>query len=646
MKLQIFTGGLSTRLRPQYIGLTEGATYNNIDNSVGSLNSVAEKNGSGILTDQFAEYFEGTWLSSATRRTYAELLGDLYWTDGINAPGKFDGVTESNLGIIQPSVVPTTTTRAIDNPIESTVEITTGGNLPDEVVYYRLVNFDNVYYSGAYDIKADLANGTVELDTTFLGTFSEFDSGSDFIDGDSPISVHTTVDITDASPDKQVIISNVGGISYGVGGVLVFRQYKGIWRLLGALASDAAIINDSNYDISAQAALDETKLSPIAGTMQYGYTFYNATDGIESAISPISDSLQVLGSVSITGMEISTDAQVTNKRIYRVGSSISTFSLVDTIANAATVYTDDNKDDEIVGTILTSADYSAPITTLDFLVEAYAMLFAATGSRLYFTPIGKPDAWPSLNFLEFGVNITGIAPTGAGLLVFTEFKTSIVFGTSPTNLTQQPLSGDQGCIGAASIQVIGDYAIWASSDGLCVSNGGGVDVITRDKLGKVTLNPTDSIIFDEVYYLLEASGNILSYDTRFQPIFKNLNLGIGAFAVAEDVLYGWLLNQQYTLFTGNNLESMSFTSARMAEGNMTEEKTYKKIHISSKGYIMIKVLINDVLVLTKTLINATTKSEQFQIPHDLQRGEYIQYIITGTGEVNELEYVVGKSHND
>ena len=37
MKLQDFTGGLATRLRPQYIQLNEGVEYNNINSRVGSL---------------------------------------------------------------------------------------------------------------------------------------------------------------------------------------------------------------------------------------------------------------------------------------------------------------------------------------------------------------------------------------------------------------------------------------------------------------------------------------------------------------------------------------------------------------------------------------------------------------------------------
>jgi len=660
MKLQDFTGGLSTRLRPQFISLTEGQEYINIDNSVGTLKAVAKKEETETITKRFAKFFDNQWLSSDNRRFYAELLGRLYWTDGINAPGKYSNGTESNLGIAQPTTAPTTTVSFVEAPTEAKITAAAGGDLPQDYYFYRFVGFDGTYYSGVLDLHIDAGATDHNIVVRDQGWYRDgsdvlipevgFTSNSTFgkvkktVNGEPEIYREA---LNSSTADRAITITGVDGLTYPAGGVVVFRQYKGIWRQVGILGTPTSSLVDSVFDISGNAELDINAVAPVSGTMQYFYTFYNSTDAVESGASPITDEEVVMGTVELSGLEESTDPQVTHKRIYRIGGDLTNFALVAEIPNNQPTFTDDLDDLSIVGSIAQTATFAPPLQTLNFLTEAYSMLFAATGSRLYFTPIGVPDAWPPLNFLDFGTTITGIAPTGTGLLVFTRFRTDIVLGTTPETLSQQLLSGDQGCVGSASIQVIGDFALWTTSDGICASSGNAVEVISRNKLGKFTLNPVDSVVHDETYYVLNDDGIALAYDNRFAPIYKRLDLNIEAFALADDVLYGWdnstLLS---TLFSApKNLESMTFKSARMVEGRITEEKTYKKVYISFKGSIIVKVYINDKEVYTNQFITDLdiVKVEQFQLPHELQRGEYIQFEVTGTGEVLELEYMAGKS---
>jgi len=646
MKLQVFTGGLNTRVRPQYIDLTQGAVYSNIDNSVGSLAAVASKTPANIFTAKFAHFHRGTWLSSSTKRYHAVIGNTLYWTDGVNRPQKFNGAVQHNLGIDPPSAEPTLEVRRIDNPVEAEFVSATGGSLPAGRVRYRLVNFDGEYYSGAIDVYMDLSSTTATEATLTDELLDEFgniqEADNEFESGESPVKIFKQTSLV-STFNRKVTISGVSGVQYGSNGVIIFRQYKGIWRQVGVLFNASSNIVDDIHDISSSAQLDVTAVPPLAGLLQYCYTFYNSTTGVESAPSPLTVRKGVLGKTLITDLQVSSDPQVTKKRLYRVGGNLSSLSLVVELDNAVTSFTDTIKAKDVDGRVLSTAAYSIPPSNLNYLTEAYAMLFAADGTKLRFTPIGKPDAWPELNFLQFDTTVTGVAAVGNGILVFTEFKTHLVTGTRPASLSQQIISNDQGCISAASIQVLGGTALWASTDGICASNGGEVTVISKDALGKVSLSPADSIIHDEVYYILNTSGVILAYDFNTAPIFKNLSLSVESFAIADDVLYGWSNGQLNSLFSNTiQNESMEFLSARLVEGRTTEEKTYKKIYIYSKNDIMLEVFINDQIVLTHQITGEG--ASQLQIPTGKQRGYFIQFRVTGTGEVYELEYETGRGH--
>ncbi len=627
MKIQLFDGGESSRKEPQYILQNEAVLFNNIDNERSSLKAVATSVVSAFNTQRFATYYnaQAQFVSSATRRDYVEFQKTLYYTDGIGAAKKFDGTTENNLGIIAPAVAPATTTALADDvPRQVRVTASVGGNLPNEETFYRLVNFDGTYYSKPYDFSYDPASSVGESSITDSSLFGKLTlQAADAV-------------LTTTSGTTTILVEPLEQKNSDL-----YRLYLGKWYKVHNLPASGPYPADSVYDISGNKELVESEIAPVAGTMQYVYTYYNSSDGTESAPSPLSTELVTLGAVTVT-MAVSADPQVDKKRIYRIGGNVTTLSLVVEVTNATTVYIDALGDTEIVGTVLTAQTNDAPPAGLAFLAEAYAMLFGVDDTKLRFTPIGQPDSWPLLNFLQFDAPITGLAAVTNGLIVFTQFRSFIVLGTAPTKLSQQSLDGSQGCVGMASVRQLAGAAIWASSDGLCVSNGNNVQVISRDKLGKIALNPVDSAIHDDVYYLLEANGNILAYDYRYAQIFKRFTLDIDSLVVGTDILYGHKDGVLQELFAASTSEQLSYLSPKFIEGRITEEKTYNKIYIFSKGVIIINILINDVQVAVKTL--SGTKSHTVKIPQDKQRGNYIQFGITGTGEVLELEYVVGRGH--
>ena len=452
-------------------------------------------------------------------------------------------------------------------------------------------------------------------------------------------------DITDYDPalTRLVTIGEIEGLVFGVNGVKLFRLYKDEFYLVGSLFTDTGLLEDTVLDISGNEQLVAGSFGPVRGIITYVYTYYNSVDGAESAPSALSEELDLTngGTVTLT-MTASPDTQVDKIRIYRLGNNLTNFSLVEEISGTTIVYIDDAKDTEIDASILdTTGSAEAPDDIL-YLTEAYAMLFAAQGSSLRFTPIGQPNSWPPLFFLAFDSDITSIANVTAGLLVMTKFKTHLVTGTGPTTLAQDILSSDQGNISHESTQVIEGTAIWASTDGICSSSGSTVAVISKTELGKITLSPIDSVVHDETYYLLESSGSALLLDLRFGKIFKRASLQVASLAVANDILYGSVGIELVELFGSTEYDTMNYKSPRFIEGKISENKTYKKVFIYCEGDIILKILIDSELVTTRTL--STTDGHQIQVPQEKQRGFYIEFEVEGTGTVHEIEYEATLKH--
>jgi hypothetical protein len=624
MKLQVFNGGQSSKMRPQFIEANQGVVYENIDYDAGTLTPINMPKETDVSVKQYHQWFNAgaRWVDSDNPRDYVEFQKTLYWTDRSTRPQKLsmDGV-QTGLGIDMPPKL--TSFNLTKNPKGiSDVKIeplSQNTGLPMEVQYYLLINQDANGYSNAFHFQVDTRDRvtTIAQSTNDPQIRPKVDSSST------------------SSAKRQVRISNIKGVTAGSVGYKLFRQYAGKFYLVGLFTST---ITDATENISSNEQLDYDLFGKLDGVYTYVLTYVNNNDGSESAPSTVSSELDLEdgGYITVNEIPIATDPQVTHKRLYRVGGLLGEFTQVTQISNYVTSFVDNIKDSEVPGHILdTTTAYPAP-SGLKYLQEAYAMLFGVLDTKLRFTPVGKPDQWPESYYLQFDAPLTGIAPVANGILVFTQFRTYIVTGTGPTSLSQYLLSSDQGCIAYESVQLIATEAVWASTDGLCSSSGNRPIVITKNKLGKITLNPIDSAIYDETYYLMEANNKILSYKG---DIVARYDFNVSSLALANDSLYGYRDGKLWELFTGSDPAYFSFESALFTEGKFTANKTYKKIFLYSRGRVIINILINNVVVQTKELEGED--SFTIQVPQDLQRGFFIQFKIEGTGEVSELEYVIG-----
>lgn len=635
MKVQEFTGGLATKLRPQYLKLTEGAVYTNIDNTKGSLLPLVSPLPTDITVDKYNYFFEqfNSWVGRTRVSDFVEFQDDLYITDRISRMRRFDGASEYNVGIDIPlKITDFTKIEHPEAPTVTTFEVNTSVDtaaLPEEDTYYALFNVDSASrFSNGMIIKVDAA-----------GVASTFSANT------TDLPYPTNVNFNPSGDTRDITISEVTGINYGLLGVQVYRLYKGDYRLVATLVDENDSFLDDTY-VTAGAVISEEALGVLTGIIQYSMAFYNSLTGVESGLSTPSDEIEFdeSGSVQFNSLQSSTQAQVDKKRLYRIGGGLTSFSLVAELDNNLSTYTDAIPNFRIEADIATTENNNVPLDGSKYLTEHNAMLFAVVGNRLYFTPVGEPENWPRLNFIQYSLNLTGIATTANGLLVFNKNRTFIVTGNEPAELNSQPLDGTQGCISHDSVQAVGGSSIWASLDGLCTSNGSFVKLISRERLGKVALTPVGSAVHDEVYYCLNTDNTILAFDYGNNGIFKTIVTDLESLSVANDNLYGWKQGKLQQFFAGTSFMAMQYTSPRFIEGRVTELKTYKKVYTYSKGLVTLKVIIDDEEVLTKEFDEEGAFTTQ--IPQDKQRGCFIQFIVEGTGELYELEYIAGVRAND
>lgn len=380
------------------------------------------------------------------------------------------------------------------------------------------------------------------------------------------------------------------------------------------------------------------------GTYQYVYTYYNSSDGAESNPSPLSTELTVVNTkVELSNIVISADPQVDKIRIYRVGGNITAFQLVDTINNGITVFSDNIADINIEGTVLDSVDKSVPPINLQFLTEVNSMAFGADGKRLHFTPVDNFDAWPNDFWIDFPTDVTGIGETANGVLIHTINRTWIITGTNPTSLAKTSLDGGQGCNNHKSISRSQEGVLWTSNDGICVSVGGKVQVITKGVLGKINYDVVNSCLFDEIYYIHLTDGTTVAYDFRTQQIFKEYDLDIQAIYAFNDVLYGYKDAKLYELFSSNTDLSIHYRTGKLVEDAYTIRKTYKNVYIRTENTITVNVYIDDILILTKDL--TTSGTHEIKFPQEEQQGYSLELEFIGAGTVHEYEYKVMRRSN-
>jgi hypothetical protein len=215
------------------------------------------------------------------------------------------------------------------------------------------------------------------------------------------------------------------------------------------------------------------------GAYYYVYTYYDTINGVESAPSPVSTLLTVANkTITVSAMEISTNPNVTHKRLYRTVASGATYYRVATVTNVTTTYSDSITDASlglVCGTVL--AGVIPPCDKL--LIYGDRGYFAGDISnvfRMYYSEQYYPWFYkPATNFMDYDIEISALAKVPNGVLTFEKNKFWLNAGGTPSSFARILVSPIVGCTSQEGFCYRGDAVLFVSKYGIFYTDGGAFD---------------------------------------------------------------------------------------------------------------------------------------------------------------------------
>lgn len=209
-----------------------------------------------------------------------------------------------------------------------------------------------------------------------------------------------------------------------------------------------------------------------SGTYEARVTFYNSNSGHESSAGPTSSSASVASQqISFTNVPVSADTQVTHRYIYlRNTATMANFYYAGQIAdNSTTTFTFNAADSTLVTKGPNTVENDPPPSGVRTLAWHRARMFAADDTKLYWSKVGFPEAFNTLQY-EYvspndGQKITKLFSYGDVLLVFKERSLYGLFGVDPETWQLRLLSADIGCTSVQGVVAAGTTLFWWSERG-------------------------------------------------------------------------------------------------------------------------------------------------------------------------------------
>lgn len=162
----------------------------------------------------------------------------------------------------------------------------------------------------------------------------------------------------------------------------------------------------------------------LTGDYSYKVTYYDSVSGHESNPSIASNTFSSSSNqISLTGIPVSTDAQVNKRRIYRTttGGGIWLW-IADINDNTTTSWTDNLSDSNLGIEVEQFANGVPPICSMAIVYKGFAFMVANNSSRAYFTKQNFPNAHHSNDFRDLDPNdndtITGMTRLGDFIVTY------------------------------------------------------------------------------------------------------------------------------------------------------------------------------------------------------------------------------------
>lgn len=324
--------------------------------------------------------------------------------------------------------------------------------------------------------------------------------------------------------DTPVWITNAAELSVVPGPVKqdVFNRFYFTGDGVPKMTTQPLIEAASNpKDLGVPTPTDDITVTPPAGvedTRAYVYTII--TDfGEESAPSPpIVATGAATGTWALTAIGATSGyaAHYDKKRIYRTVTGVvgAGFFFVGEVDINTDTFNDTLDNEEAAfNSLLESEDWAPPPADLEGLVAMpNGVLAGFDGKDVYFSEPYRPHAWPVKYSISVAYKIVAIAAVGTSLAIATEGNPSVATGTHPSGMTLTEMKIFEPCISGRSLVSFGQYALYASNNGLVAVYPNKADITSRNMFDRDTwaetyVNPSmQAVRYRQDFYLCHLSG--------------------------------------------------------------------------------------------------------------------------------------------
>lgn len=281
-------------------------------------------------------------------------------------------------------------------------------------------------------------------------------------------------------------------------------QYKdicyGLREGVGLVRSDGTYVGPAGIaaPTAAPAIADGAAGDIPAASFKAVYTFYNHNTGMESNPSPVSNTLAHAGALKInwTGIGVSTNVQVTRRRIYRSlpDQSGEYFMVAEVPNNVDTTYTDNVLAQDLDDAV--SQVNGTPPADMKIGTVWKERLFASDGKDVFHSEDGLIEAFDPQAiipvFPDDGHDIAALHAYGDRLIIGKTNKIHYLVGSDPNTFALLTLSDRHGCISQHSMQSAEGYLFWLGLDNVYRSDGTNVVGIASVKLRTIIENLDDA----------------------------------------------------------------------------------------------------------------------------------------------------------
>ena len=302
------------------------------------------------------------------------------------------------------------------------------------------------------------------------------------LSGSSIVAIPPQTGFAIASSTKQWTMLQYKNIWYGV------RDQAGLIRSDGSYFGPAGIAAPTAAPTLADGGAGAIPAASFKGV----YTFYNAGTNMESNPSPVSNTLALGANKKInwTGIAVSTNAQVTSRRLYRTlpDQSGEYFLVAEIPNNVDTTFVGDNVLAEDLGDAVSFVNGTPP-PNLMFGAVWKERLFVSDGTTVFYSEDGLVEAFdPDADipvFPDDGHPLRAIHAFGDRLVIGKTNKIHYLVGSDPETFALLTLSDRHGCVAHHTMHSAEGSLFWLGIDNVYRSDGNTVTGIASIKLRDV-----------------------------------------------------------------------------------------------------------------------------------------------------------------